>query len=68
MIIQAVLLLLFFVLGYVAGWKLTANRERMKGYSQALDEQYQRLVARYDSISKLKSKRTNFKIIKGGKE
>jgi len=52
------------IVGGVLGWKLTAKRERLTGYAQAVDDQFKRLRSAQDAWRFSSSLR----ILKGGKK
>lgn len=62
--LTAIVCVVSLIVGGVLGWKLTSKRERMIGYSQAVDDQFKRLRSAQDSWRFSSSLR----ILKGGKK
>lgn len=50
------------VIGALFGWKLTANRERMLGYAEAVEDQFKRIRS-----SPSVRRASSLRILKGGK-
>ena len=50
------------LIGGLLGWKLTASRERMLGYAEAVEDQFKRI--RSSSVGHVSS---SLRILKGGK-
>jgi len=51
------------VIGALLGWKLTTNRERMLGYAEAVEDQFERIR----SSPNVRRVSSSLRILKGGK-
>ncbi len=53
--------------GALLGWKFTAKHERLRGYAEAVDDQFKRL-REIPRLTPIRRSRSNLRALEGGKK